>query len=179
MRVLLVLVVLCLTLTSSAIASSDPAAVEGGGPRLRLQDPRISELLRAGMARSATLRSLVERIEAGNVIVYVAVNPLLRSSLSGSLTWMTRAGPFRYVRASLSRDLTPNQMIATLAHELQHAIEVVNDETVRDEGSFVALYRRIGHRSQGVRLGWETIAAQQAGYQVRRELVAAAASTAG
>ena len=44
------------------------------------------------MARSATFRALVNRIEASNVIVYIAVNPSLKSSLSGALTWMTRAG---------------------------------------------------------------------------------------
>jgi len=172
MRWLLTLVLCSLLLSSSAIASGDPDRSRNGGPRLRARDPRISELLQTGMARSATMRSLVERIEASNVIVYIALNPLLKPTLSGALTWMTEAGPFRYVRASISRDLTPNQMIATLAHELQHVVEVVEDETVRDEGSLVALYRRIGHQNRAGTPGWETVAAQQAGYRVQRELVA-------
>ena len=43
-------------------------------------------------------------------------------------------------------------MIATIAHELQHAVEVIEDETVNDEKSLVALYRRIGQQS------WQRVA---------------------
>lgn len=172
MRLLLTLAVLCsLTLPSSAIASTDPAV--SGGPRLRPQSAYVAALLKAGIARSATMRSLVDRIEAGNVIVYIAVNPLLKSNLSGGLTWMTGAGAFRFVRASISRDLTPDQMIATLAHELQHAAEVAEDESVISEATLVAMYRRIGVPSRAVAPGFETVAAQEMGFQVRRELTAA------
>jgi hypothetical protein len=178
MRQLLSLVVLCwFALTSSTIASSDPAALDGGGPRIRPQNAYIAELLKTGRARSATLRSLADRIEAGNVIVYIAVNPLLKSSLSGALTWMTQAGGFRYVRASLSKDLTPDQMIATLAHELQHAAEVAEDPSVSSEATLVAMYRRIGLPKHASSAGWETEAAQEMGYQVRRELAMPALRT--
>ena len=174
MRQLLALVVLCGLALTPAVASSDrPATPAGGGPRIRPQNAYIAELLKTGRERSATLRSLAERIEAGNVIVYIAVNPLLKSSLSGALTWMTQAGDFRYVRASLSRDLSPDQMIATLAHELQHAAEVAEDASVTSEATLVAMYRRIGLPSRSAAPGWETIAAQEAGYQVRRELAGA------
>jgi hypothetical protein len=171
MRWLVTLSVLCaVALNSSVIASADPTAVSGGGPRLRPQSPHVAGLLKAGLARSATLRSLVDRIEAGNVIVYIAVNPLLKSNLSGGLTWMTRAGAFRFVRASINRDLTPDQMIATLAHELQHVAEVAEDESVISEATLVAMYRRIGLPSRAAAPGFETAAAQEMGYQVRREL---------
>ena len=86
---------------------------------------------------------------------------------------MTRAGEFRYVRASISPDMTFDQMIASVAHELQHAVEVIEDSAVIDEKSLVALYRRIGQPSSAAGpSGWETVAAQRAGWQVRRELVA-------
>jgi len=107
MRVLLAVALVAVLSMSSALASE-----RIGGPRLRPQDNRVAQVLREGAERSATFRALVNRIEAGNVIVYVAVSPLLKSTLSGSLTWMTRAGEFRYVRASLRTDLTFDQMIA-------------------------------------------------------------------
>ena len=119
-----------------------------GGPRIRPQDARITSVLQEGIARSATFRALVDRIEASNVIVYVGVDPLMKSSLAGALTWMTQAGDYRYLRASISTDLTSDQMIATLAHELQHAVEVIEDESVVDEKTLVALYKRIGQPSQ-------------------------------
>ena len=133
--------------------------------------------MRQGAARSTTFKALVDRIEASHVIVYVAVNPLMKSSLSGMLTWMTQAGGYRYLRASVSIDLTPDQMIATLAHELQHAVEVIEDESVTDEASLVALYRRIGlQNGSAAPMRWETIAAQETGFKVRRELAAPAST---
>ena len=164
---------LTVAITAAVLNTSTLAAERNGGPRLRPQDPRISQVLKEGAARSATFKSLVDRVEASNVIVYVAINPILKSSLSGALTWMTRAGEYRYVRASISAESTFDQMIASVAHELQHAIEVIEDESVVDEKTLVALYKRIGEPSRAAGpSGWETIAAQRTGTQVRRELVA-------
>ena len=169
MRLLLTVAVFASALTSSAALASERA----GGPRLRSQDPRISQVLQEGMSRSDTFRALVNRIEASNVIVYVAVTPKLRSSLAGALTWMTRAGDYRYLRASIGIEQTFDQTIATVAHELRHAIEVIEDESVVDETSLVALYKRIGLPSNAAGPpAWETLAAQRTGKQVRRELVA-------
>src|SRR5690242_4621969 len=135
------------TLCSALLTTSAYAAGPSGEVRLRPQDDRLEKVLKEGAARSTTFKALVDRIEASNVIVYIALNPQMKSSLSGMLTWMTRSGQYRYVRASISTDLTSNQMIATLAHELQHAVEVIDDETVVDEKSLVALYRRIGRQN--------------------------------
>jgi hypothetical protein len=87
---------------------------------------------------------------------------------------MTRAGSFRYVRATLNADQSADQMIATLAHELQHALEVAEDEGVTDQRSLLALYKRIGRPSySGLVAAWETDAAQDTGFKVRRELLSA------
>ena len=168
-----------LTIALVAVLSISPAlaAERAGGPRLRPQDPRCIQVLKEGAARSATFRGLVNRIEASNLIVYIAVNPVLKRSLLGAMTWMTRAGDFRYVHASVRNELTLDQMIASVAHELQHAVEVIEDESVTDERSLVELYKRIGQPSGPAGLsGWETLAAQRTGTQVRRELVAAPAT---
>ena len=172
MRMLLTVALVAVLSISSALA-----AERVGGPRLRPQDTRSVQVLKEGAARSATFRALVDRIEASNLIVYVALNPVMKSTLSGALTWMTRAGDFRYVRATISTELTFDQMIASVAHELQHAVEVIEDESVTDERSLVALYKRIGQPSRAAGpSGWETLAAQRTGTQVRRELVAAPAT---
>ena len=169
MRLLPVVILCSALLTSSAFAAGPTGEV-----RLRPQDERLERLLKEGAKRSTTFKALVDRIESSNVIVYVALNPVMKSSLSGMLTWMTRTGQYRYVRASISTDLSNDQMIATLAHELQHAVEVIQDESVVDEKSLVALYRKIGRQnSAAAPARWETDAAQQAGFRVRRELVEA------
>ncbi|HEX6163056.1 MAG TPA: hypothetical protein VFZ31_06815 [Vicinamibacterales bacterium] len=164
---------LTVALFASLLASPAHARERDGGQKLRPQDERIVLAIKEGSARSTTFKALVDRIEAGDVIVYVATNPMIKSTLSGALTWMTRAGEFRYVRASLAPDLPFDQLIASVAHELHHAVEVIEDPTVVDEKSLVDLYRRIGLPSRAAGpSGWETIAAQRTGSQVRRELVA-------
>lgn len=163
---------LCIVVFSAAAVAGTP----DGGPRLRPQGSRVNDALRDGAARSATFRSLLDRISHSDVIVYIAVNPLIKPSLSGSLTWMTSAGGYRYVRASISPDQNSDQMIATVAHELQHALEVAEDPAVTSEDSLVEMYRRIGRQNNTASPSrWETVAAQQTGFQVRRELLAAAA----
>lgn len=175
MRHLLALA-LCSVVSTSALAAS--FAEPWREARIRPQDPGLTALLREGMMRSATFRDLVNRIEASNLIVYVSLSPMMRAGLAGKLTWITRAGGFRYVRATISTEQNRNQMIATLAHELQHAVEVLQDATVSDQNGLQQLYKRIGRPSHsGLSDAWETIAAQETGLRVRRELVAAAAAT--
>ena len=61
---------------------------------------------------------------------------------------------------------------------LLRQVEVIEDESVTDEASLIALYRRIGRQSGAAApMRWETVAAQETGFKVRRELVAAPAST--
>ena len=170
MRTLLALLVGSLIATSALAADPDESWREA---RLRPQEPRLAELLRAGVARSTTFRALVNRLESGNVIVYLSTSQTLRSSLAGKLTWMTKAGDFRYLKATISANQTADQMIATLAHELQHALEVSADLDVTDQRSMLALYKRIGRPSFSILVeAWETQAAQDAGLKVRRELLA-------
>lgn len=174
MPTLVALLAACVISTSAFAAVPDEAWREA---RIRPQDPRLSNLLRDGIARSATFRAIVNRLETGNVFVYVSLSPMLRSRLAGKLTWITQAGEYRYVKATINTEQGRDQMIATLAHELQHALEVSEADTVIDQRSLLALYKRIGHPSvSAINAGWETIAAQETGLQVRRELVASAAA---
>lgn len=166
-------IVLCSAVLVSNVYAESGGKPRDGGARIRPQDSRSTQLLRDGIARSETFRALVAQIEASNVFVYVQVNPFIKPTLAGQLTWMTQAGPYRYLRAMISPEQTTDQAIASLAHELQHAVEVMGDEQVVSETTLVSLYKRIGQPSTAaIAAGWETIAAQEAAYRVRRELVA-------
>ena len=176
MRTLLALLVGCLISTSALATPLDETWREA---RIRPQDPRLADLIRTGVARSATFRDIVKRLEAGNMIIYVSLSPAMKWSLAGKLTWMTKTGPFRYLKATINTEQSANQMIATLAHELRHALEVSEDESVIDQRSLAGLYKRIGRPStSGAIAGFETAAAQETGLQVRRELTAATAAAA-
>jgi len=167
MRTLITAALCAVIFSSSAFAGREP----DGGPRLRPQDQRIKDALREGALRSATFRALLDRIDAGDVIVYIATNRQIKSSLSGMLTWMTQAGGYRYVRASINPDQAFDQLIATIGHEMQHAVEVIDDAGVTNERTLVELYRRIGQQNSiSSPSRWETSAALQTGSQVRHEL---------
>lgn len=174
MRTLLALVLSC-CVSTAALASAPEELWRHA--RIRPQDPRLAELLRTGVARSATLRDIVNRLEAGNLIVYISLHPAMRQSLAGKLTWMSKSGDFRYVKATINTEQSADQMIATLAHELQHALEVGGEDSVIDQRSLAGFYKRIGRPSPSSAIaGFETAAAQATGFQVRRELTAAAAA---
>jgi hypothetical protein len=76
----------------------------------------------------------------------------------------------RYVRIQIALRGAPDEGIAILAHELQHAIEVAQETHVSDQAELAALYQRIGTRSG--HLIYDTQAAQEVGRLVRRELLA-------
>ena len=169
MRWLCALVLLACVVSPPLGASSDAIT------HLRVQDSRATSALREGLLKSATLRKLVAQIESSNMFVYVTLNPFMKSRLAGQTTWMGKSKEFRYLRVAINGDLMPDQIIATLGHELRHVVEVIDDESVVDEGTLVSLYRRIGRPSSpDIPSGWETEAAQDAGLQVRRELRTAA-----
>lgn len=158
----------------SVAPESAPPAVEwwrDGGPRIRPSDKRTSALLAAGLERSALLRDLVHTVEASDVIVYIGMNPIMQRGLAGCVTFVSDAGRYRYLRAMLNPDLTTEQLIAALAHELHHVSEIIAHAEVRSESTMAALYRRIGiENRRSARSGWETGEAQQVGWDVRREL---------
>lgn len=142
-----------------------------GGPRLRQTDDRVRVALRDGLARSSLVRGLVQRIEAGDVFVYVGIDPRMVKGLHGRLVFAGSAGTYRYVRVTLNPELGGEQLIAALAHELQHAVEVIEHPEVGSERALEGLYQRIGQSNRaGGTPGWETTAAVDMGYDVRREL---------
>lgn len=175
MRCLSVLL-LVLTLFRPATAAPDPVVWEKvGGPRVRPVNARIATLLLDGLRRSPALVQLIDQIEASDVIVYLEIQPTLRNSLAGCLTWMEQAGNYRYVRASLSGNLTAEALIATIGHELRHVVEIVEHPSVVDETSFAALYRQIGVGGSRT-TNLDTREARETGALVRRDLNATPAA---
>jgi hypothetical protein len=142
-----------------------------GGPRIRPTDDRAAALLLNGLERSARLRALADTIDAAHVVVYLTVDPRVDAGLAGRLTFMGNAGRYRYVRVAVNPRLSGDVLIATLAHELQHVVEVIEHPDVTSERSLGKLYERIGRSTRvGGIQGWETSAAQEVTYEVRREL---------
>jgi hypothetical protein len=139
--------------------------------RVRSADRRIGQLLATGMDRSPTFAHLVRAVNASDVIVYIEPTRLLPKTLAGRLLLLPRAGEQRYLRIQVRVDLPGRELIALIAHELRHALEVAADPTVRDDHGMLALYQRIGRATAGTLHAFDTEEAQIAGRRVRQELV--------
>lgn len=135
---------------------------------LRPTADRLRDAITYGLARSATLRGLIEKIEESDVIVHIAPQVRPRGRIAGELQFAAATSAARYVRVTVRADLRRPQLVAMIAHELQHAVEVAGDPTVVDDTSLDALYERIGfHNASGTH---ETHAARMIEARVLREV---------
>jgi hypothetical protein len=57
--------------------------------------------------------------------------------------------------------------MGSIGHELQHALEVLSDRSVKDAASFFLFFSRVAENSFGT---FETRAAVNAGSMIRREV---------
>jgi hypothetical protein len=153
---------------AAVVAAPGLAAADGG---VRPLQARGARLLDEGLRRSATLSALVAEIRASDVVVYVDLDPDEPGALEGSLRFRVAAGGTRYLRVWLQPRRCDDVLIATLAHELQHAAEVARAVDVTSPAAFKALYASVGRSARADR--FETDAAQATGARVRRELEAA------
>ena len=165
-----------LLLTAATMATPEPARsvyalLESPDRHVRTIDKRVQRLLGTGVRRSPTFAALMTSLNASDVIVYIEPTQTMPITLAGRLLLMPIAKEQRYLRIQVSLTMSPDEMIAVIAHELRHAVEVADAPDVRNETSLVKLYERIGRRS-GVPHCYETDAAQDAARHVRRELVA-------
>jgi hypothetical protein len=171
--VLLTLLMTCVPIYPLNAATSSPGADRAAlasVPRVRAADARIRVALRDGIKRSASFRRVLQRVEELDVIVYVETQPLLRSRLAGTTTWVTATKDFRYVRVSLNPGLSARQTVAALAHELEHVAEIGAAPSIIDTHTLRNYYRQVGLAKRVPSDEWETEAAKITGETVRQEL---------
>lgn len=142
----------------------------GGGTQIRIEDSRLAGMLADGVRRSPTLRSVVEQVQGGRVIVIVQSVRWLPDQAAGILTWIGSGPPNRFVRVSLRPQASGDALLANFGHELQHVIEVMAAPWVSDSQSLLALYRHIGHPTNLAQSAWDSADAKWTGNQVLREL---------
>ncbi len=172
-------VVAALGWTSSAVATESSAAVASQQPlmapdaRVRGLSLRVVAILIEAAEQSTTFGGLVDRISTTDGIVYVEEGQCghgVRACLS--LT-MTLAGPNRVLRILVDPRKSDRDLMESIGHELQHAVEVLSNRTVRSAGAMYLLYHKV---CDGCHSRFETDAAIGAGNAVRRELQRSAAA---
>jgi hypothetical protein len=156
-------------LTSGLQAPTD----EGGVltlRRLRSIDASIRATFDEGCRRSPTFAALVNDLERSGFVVYVEQVLALRDGMRGALLH-GGVGP-QYLRVLLKRGMSLDRRVVVLAHELQHAREVVEAGIVGDAVEMDGLFRRIGDERSpgGERQRYETAAALRVADAVAADL---------
>jgi hypothetical protein len=142
-------------------------------PGVRSTDARILALVREAAARSATLRTLVDAIAASKGIVSIEFGDCAFGHLNACLLpFVASLNGDRYLRIVVTPDSSRrsrDHLLALMAHELRHALEVLDRPEIVDAAAMEALYRRIGTPMAGLD-GYETSAALAAGDAAFAEL---------
>ena len=153
----------CLSLTIHATPEDPKPRI----PRVRAQNPLLSAAIVQGTQRSTTFRRLIEAIDATDGLVYVLEGKCgqgVRACLHMSLEL---AGPNRLLRILVDPRRAPGcELIASIGHELQHALEALSNPSIRTSFGLSSFFHQIG--PEGTRR-FETAEAIQAGLAVAEE----------
>jgi hypothetical protein len=139
--------------------------------RIRTTSRYLQTVLFNATEKSPTLQSIVQRIAASNVIVYLTCERFASSTLSGRTIWAEANREARYLRVQVDCMLPSPQFVAILGHELQHVAEVADTQDVVDSRSFTKLFQAIGYVTCHAAEQFETNGAVKAGERVRQEVL--------
>ena len=136
-------------------------------PHVRSSSAVIAAAIEEAQSRSSTFRSLVHAIDATDGIVYVEPGTC-RHGVRACLTLsVVSSGGYRLLRILVSHVEDVVSLIATIGHELFHAIEVLSQPGVRTGSDAYLFYVREAPTAQDA---FETAAAIRAGLAIGNEL---------
>ena len=105
--------------------------------------------------------------------VYIRAKMFVQLELEGPVALLATTGSRRYLVIELACGRAELTQMATLGHELFHAIEIAEEPSVVNAATMADFYSRIGLQtgdSRGLRT-FETEAAAAAGQRARRQLL--------
>jgi hypothetical protein len=153
----------CLSLTLHGTPANQGPAI----PRVRSENPVLAAAIVQGAERSTTFRRLIEAIDATDGLVYVMEGTCgqgVRACLHMSLEL---SGKNRLLRILVNPRRAPGcELIGSIAHELQHALEALSNPNVRSSFGLSSFFHQIG--PEGPRR-FETPEAIQVGLAVEKE----------
>ena len=136
-------------------------------PRVRSTTPVIAAALVEAERRSPTFNALVRTIEGTDGIVYVERGRCRRGVHACLSHLVTSGGGFRLLRILVDSVDDAVELMATIGHELRHAIEILSEPSVR---TATAAYNYYAREAPTSRPAFETAAAIRAGIAVAAEL---------
>jgi hypothetical protein len=158
----------------NVIAPRPPTAEDALGrfTRVRSRQPYTTTLLQKLYDRSPTVRALIDRIQQSNATVVVQLGTCKAGRFRGCVVNVTGSVTARHIWIMVDAHANQNSLLATIAHELQHAVEIVEHPDVFDVAGVVQLYRRLafGACRDGLSEECETERALETEHQVLTEL---------
>jgi hypothetical protein len=163
-----------LTVLTGVPALSKPVlgvGVEAPSPthRVRSEDSALVALIDQARLGSETFRRLLTTIQASDGIVYVERGECGHGVRACLKMWMQVSGPNRFVRIVINRSKADRDVdvMGSLGHELQHAIEVLSEPGVTNGVTMFNYLKRIAPTDNN---RFETTAAVKVGNAVIDEL---------
>ena len=146
-----------LTVRRSAVSRGSKTPSDDVGrllfTRVRSTQRYMIALVREGYDRSQSFRELVDTLQQSNLIVFVQLGYCAGGRIRSCLVSVNGSQRARHVSIKVDPHTTNDRLIATVAHELQHAVEIAEHPEVIDASSALALYRQIalGRCREGLR----------------------------
>jgi hypothetical protein len=135
------------------VAPGRVATVDGQGANawsgnIRASDNELVALLEEGIKRSQTFKGLVDRLAKSDVILYVRPDVTAKANAPTKLTFLAAKGGFRYLVIRVGAGQSKDKQLATLGHEMQHAVTIADAASVVDSASLKREFERVGKLTQ-------------------------------
>jgi hypothetical protein len=154
--------------TSFAVVESVAFCQTETVPHVRSYSSVLMKAISEGRERSETFRRLVETIDMTDGLVYLDEGSCPFGSRACLVLSLTIAGPNRLLRVRVNtRWVRDCELVALIGHELQHAVEVLENPKIRSSGELYQFFDRIGRTGLEA---FETHRATRAGDDVRHEV---------
>jgi hypothetical protein len=154
--------------TAAGLFAGVPNALAGGiGPRVRSSHAYLRAMIDEAVMRSPTFRDLVAAIGATDGIVYVEQGACKHGVRACLALDVTPAAGFRILRVLVDARQPDWDVMASIGHELRHALEVLENRAIVDNAGIYLFYAETRDAKDRP---FETRAATEAGFAVRREV---------
>jgi hypothetical protein len=156
----------CLLVLLVCLGSVVPAWTdEPSFPCVRFIQSDQRWILDVGARESPTLRGLAAALCETDVIAYVRIDLRMRSNIAGTCALVGASTTTRLLSIRLNSRLTHGvDLIATLSHELEHALRIARASWVRSPDDVLVLQRLLSPRAP------HAVEAERAEAATRRDL---------
>jgi hypothetical protein len=155
--------------TQSGESSADQPRLMSPDDRVRGGSARLATAIRDAAEESSTFHRLVDQIGATDGVVYVLEGHCKRGLRACLILDMSVTGTNRVLWIHIDPRKMDRDLMGSMGHELQHALEVLSHASIRSGSAMILLYHKEGSKEGG---HFETDAAIKAGRAVRAELEA-------